>query len=179
MTWNSLPNLAHEQLVTETHMDQLRENIEHLGAMKVGASDLSSLASGALLVGSGFLVRKTGTQSTTGTVTTKISWDAEDYDPDSAFDLSNERYTAPSAGRYHFSYRLSTANDAQIAFTAIYLNGSEVYRFNGPYPAAVGGITLTLAAGDYVELFIQQSATQNITSASNVTWWSGVKVGLA
>jgi hypothetical protein len=179
MTWNSLPNLAHEQLVTETHMDQLRENIEHLGSMQVGVTALSAVAAGSRLGGSGFLVRKTATQSTTGTVTTKVTWDAEDYDADNAFDLSNERYTVPNTGRYLFNYRLSAANDSAITFVAIYLNGAEVYRFNGAYGSATGSITLNLAASDYVELFIQQSSTQNINSANNVTWWSGVKVGLA
>jgi hypothetical protein len=182
MTWNSLTNLAHEQLVTETNMDQIRENLEHIGAMKIGASALSAISQGTLLAGSGFMARKTATQSITGGVTTKIAWDAEDYDPENAFDLTNERYIAPSTGRYLFTYRLTTVNDAQISFVAYYVNGAEVYRFgqagSGGNPA-LGSILLNLAANDYVELFVQKGATQNINSASNITWWCGAKVGLA
>lgn len=179
MAWTTPATQAYGTLITTNiYNNQIINNLLHLGAMKIGASALSAITSGMLLAGSGFLARKTATQSTTSTVTTKITWDAEDYDPDSAFDLTNERYTAPSTGRYLFNYRVSTANDAQITFVAIYVNGSEVYRFNGAYSLA-GSIALNLAAGDYVELFIQQGATQNINNTNNITWWGGVKVGLA
>lgn len=43
MTWNTLDNLATGQLVTDTHLDQIRENIEHLGAMKFADVALSNL----------------------------------------------------------------------------------------------------------------------------------------
>lgn len=43
MTWTDLPNLVHAQQVNESHMDQIRQNIEHLGAMKFGGTLLSAL----------------------------------------------------------------------------------------------------------------------------------------
>lgn len=46
MTWNNLPNLAHAQQVNESHLDQIRENIEHLGSMKFGETALSALLAG-------------------------------------------------------------------------------------------------------------------------------------
>jgi hypothetical protein len=44
MPWNSLTNLTTGQLVTETHLDQIRENIEHLGTMKAQGTALSALS---------------------------------------------------------------------------------------------------------------------------------------
>jgi hypothetical protein len=50
MTWNTLTNLSTGQVVTETHMDNIRENIEHLGAMLFGASAASAITSGSQLL---------------------------------------------------------------------------------------------------------------------------------
>lgn len=50
MTWNTLTNLSTGQVVTETHMDQIRENIEHLGAMLFGANAASALTAGSQLL---------------------------------------------------------------------------------------------------------------------------------
>ena len=47
MTWHTLANLYTNIMVTETHMDEIRENIEHLGAMKSAGTALSSLTAGA------------------------------------------------------------------------------------------------------------------------------------
>lgn len=55
MTWYTLANLAHEQLVVESHLDQIRENIEHLGAMKfadVAFSALTAISGARIAVGS-------------------------------------------------------------------------------------------------------------------------------
>lgn len=44
MTWNTLTNLADQQVVTEEHMDDIRENIEHLGSLKAWGTALSVLS---------------------------------------------------------------------------------------------------------------------------------------
>jgi hypothetical protein len=67
MTWNTLTNLSTGQVVTETHMDNIRENIEHLGAMLFGANALSALTAGSQLL---FV---TGTYTGDGAATKTIS----------------------------------------------------------------------------------------------------------
>ena len=49
MTYTAMTDLAHGQLVTEAHMDTIRQNIEHLASMVGGGSALSALASGSTL----------------------------------------------------------------------------------------------------------------------------------
>lgn len=44
MAWNTLTDLADQQVVTEEHMDDIRENIEHLGSVKAWGKSLSSLS---------------------------------------------------------------------------------------------------------------------------------------
>ncbi len=44
MPWNILDNLADGDDVLETHMDDIRENIEHLGAITVNGDPLSILS---------------------------------------------------------------------------------------------------------------------------------------
>jgi hypothetical protein len=44
LTWNTLTNLSQGQIVTETHMDNIRENIEHLGDnIQIGGMDAKDL----------------------------------------------------------------------------------------------------------------------------------------
>ncbi len=46
MTWNTLTNLSPGDTLTAGEMDKIRENIEHLGAMKIGGTLISALATG-------------------------------------------------------------------------------------------------------------------------------------
>lgn len=51
MTYTAMTDLAHGQLVTETHMDNLRGNIEHLAAMLIGSTALSGMTAGDVISG--------------------------------------------------------------------------------------------------------------------------------
>jgi hypothetical protein len=70
MTWNTLTNLASGQLVTETHMDDIRENIEHLGDNVliggVDAKTLTTTTSAARLATGTYTGDGNATQSVTG-----------------------------------------------------------------------------------------------------------------
>ncbi|MFP4322644.1 MAG: phage tail protein [Anaerolineales bacterium] len=58
MPWNVLDDLAAGQVVTESHMDDLRENIEHLGGLTIGGVALSAQPAAAEIgvpVGTGAL----------------------------------------------------------------------------------------------------------------------------
>lgn len=47
MTWNILTDLDTGQYMTATHMDQIRENIEHLGSLLAGITALKDYLAGA------------------------------------------------------------------------------------------------------------------------------------
>lgn len=66
MTWHTLTNLADQQVVTETHMDDIRENIEHVGSMTAWGTPLSALS------GSDEMVAVTGEYTGDGTATKAI-----------------------------------------------------------------------------------------------------------
>lgn len=67
MAWNTLTDLADQQVVTEEHMDDIRENIEHVGSMKAWGVPLSSLS------GSDEVVAVTGKYTGDGTATQSIN----------------------------------------------------------------------------------------------------------
>jgi len=70
MTWNTLTNLTAGQLVTETHMDDIRENIEHGGDnVVIGGVDLKTLTtptSAARMATGTYTGDGTATQAVTG-----------------------------------------------------------------------------------------------------------------
>ncbi len=92
----------------------------------------------------------------------KVALNAELYDYNSNFDATtNNRYTAPIAGLYHFDasvQELATASGA-VNLAALYKNGVEILRGNeGSSSGAVNnshGVSgdIELAATDYIELF--------------------------
>lgn len=117
-----------------------------------------------------FLARNTSNQSLSDATDTKVTFNTEEYDPDSVFDLSNNRFTAPAAGKY-FVYgkakcSSTTVNTVQGAVLLIYVNGSARYNIENFGAGVVSGtrvlmqayglevsVALDLSANDYVELY--------------------------
>lgn len=67
MTWNTLTNLSAGDTLTAGEMDKIRENIEHLGAMKFASVALSSLtAADAARVAMGSYTGNGTSQNITG-----------------------------------------------------------------------------------------------------------------
>ena len=62
-----------------------------------------------------FRVRSSAGQSISNTTWTKIEFDAEDKDTDSAFDLSNERFTVPSGEGGLYFFQWSIENNGKVA----------------------------------------------------------------
>ncbi len=141
--------------------------------------DTVQLGTGATQSGFGgtntpsFSANKTsGSISFSRGVFTKMPFDNELYDTNSAYDTSNYRFTVPSghAGKYNFtahfmSYEQSNSNISEYN-VAFYKNGSlEVYLVqsesanHGSYRKNMISADLDLAVGDYIELYARLSAT--------------------
>ena len=137
-----------------------------------------------------FRVRSTAGQSVSNTTWTKCEWNTEDKDTDSAFDLSNERFTVPSGKGGLYSFQWSIENNGKAASNSyygvsLYKNGSSQTdlqsRLNptttGNYDVYNnGGGGIVLAAGDYVELFYYQNTGSSVTLEGNYRSWTGFKV---
>ena len=108
------------------------------------------------------------TQNVSDNAFTKIEYNTELFDTDSAYDhSSNYRFTVPSgkAGKYfiHASvYQFGNNNDVDNTEIDIYLNGSRVRRsqvfYNYTTSKSTGGsinisATLDLSASDYIEIY--------------------------
>ena len=167
-----------------------------------GSSTTITIPSGATITNSGtatgfgeantpaFRVRSSAGQSVSNGTWTKIQFDAEDKDTDSAFDLSNERFTVPSGkgGLYHFHW--SIENNGKVSSNAVYqvilakngTNQTDVFTRQNPTTTGTndvynnGGGGIVLAAGDYVELFYYQNGGGTVTLEGNYRSWTGYRV---
>ena len=130
-----------------------------------------------------FSVYKSSSQSLSDNVNTKVSWNAEFYDTDSAF--TSNKFTVPSGkdGKYFLHTKMystcsgnSNFNTAELMF---YKNGARIdyvifdFRDNPGHQFTVqAAITLPLVATDYVEVYLQvddTSGNPSISGTSTVT----------
>ena len=113
-----------------------------------------------------FMVAKTSSQSITNNQSTKVTWDVELKDSDSAF--ASDKFTIPSgkAGDYYIFATLEADSknnsDLKVSYLKLYKNGSLLqqnvkdYRANQPRRMAQTLLGIhTLAVGDYLELYSQ------------------------
>ena len=123
-----------------------------------------------------FVVRLASNQGISDNTITKVAFDTEDVDTDSAF--ASNKFTVPSdkAGLYKFDalVRLDSGNnnDAGTAILYLYKNGTSQHiaynHFGTNYPrAATMNINsiLNLSVGDYIEIY----AAMNTVDGSDVT----------
>ena len=147
-------------------------------AITLGDSgDTFTIPSGATITNSGtatgfggdntprWLVRQTSNVSLSDNTNTKVTWNQEDIDSDSAF--ASDKFTVPSGGAgtyYIFTYLLAKGSDQGYLdrnTLSIYKNGSNIamtspdFR-NNPVKLAGNHISTvhTLAEGDYIEVYI-------------------------
>ena len=167
------------------------DNISGSSTLTIGDSNTSTitLKSGATLTNfpantPAFWVGQTSDQSYTNGSVTKIVLDNEVYDTHNAF--SSNKFTVPSGegGLYAFNWnvRLDSVSDGATFITSLYKNGSEVNttRNRDQLGAATdffhnGAATLSLAASDYIELYISSSGGSTNTDQSYV-YLSGYKI---
>ena len=167
------------------------------GTLKVGTIT-NSAGSGNITIGSGvtlqnnvpaFVVRKSSNQTISDYTTTKVTFDTELIDTDSAF--ASDKFTVPSgaAGKYYLYTKIQQdLTDNTHCRLGVFKNGSEIGRtFNGEgrndwfttWTAAVD-----LAVSDYIEIYIYQNssgggqARNTRTSGSLIyTFFGGYRIG--
>jgi hypothetical protein len=175
MPWNVLTDLSDGTLVTATHLDQLRENIEWLGALRVGNTTLANLAAAYILGGGGFSVYDTTNQ--TSITNHKLTFTLERFDTNGAYDTSNSRFTAPAAGLYQVGANICS-NAGQTLL--LVKNGSTFFQYgaSGDNWTNGGFVTLlSLAASDYLELWHTSTGSATVTKSATISEFWGVKVG--
>ena len=117
-----------------------------------------------------FLVRLGSSQVVGNNSATKLTFNTEDLDTNSAYDTSNYRFTVPSgqAGTYVFTLNTSanSASDFEPMYGAIFLNGAAIqygYGRNEYYDSRNLTRQLVLSVGDYVEAYLYQNSGGNVT----------------
>ena len=108
---------------------------------------------------------------------TKMVFDSEDFDTDSAWDTSNYKFTVPAGkgGKYVVGANSYVAAGVDMYTQLhIYKNGSTVaYNYNHGSASAGGSVSnnvqriITLAATDYIEFYVSTNATTRTVYTSN------------
>jgi hypothetical protein len=90
----------------------------------------------------------------------KITFTTEEFDTDSAYDATNSKFVAPSAGKYFFNtfMRLNPSQAGPTGMSpAFYKNGS-LTKFNRQYNEDTQSceiqLILDLSASDYIEVYL-------------------------
>ena len=138
-----------------------------------------------------FFAGQTSGQSISNTSFTKLNFDTEDFDTDSAF--ASNQFTVPSgkAGRYFF-HAIATgdgSDDFDRQHLSIYVDGSSpnVAGMTGRYsnlnvPSSGGyntvstSIILNLSAGAVVSVYYYQDSGSSITTYEPRTYFMGYRI---
>jgi hypothetical protein len=140
-----------------------------------------------------FAVRKTSSQTINHATTTKITWDNEVVDTDSAF--ASDKFTVPSGkGGNYLIYATTQVgrgvdSDMYRVYLMLYKNGSQVNIHNFNLAGTDGRVLqvsfseiLSLSAGDYLEIYNNPatSSGNNVDVAGGSTEsavFGGFKIG--
>jgi hypothetical protein len=127
-----------------------------------------------------FAAKMSASQSISNDTSTKIAYNAEVYDTDSAYDhSSNYRFTVPSGkdGKYFIgaSIRSGSITDQKKITMNLFVNGSEVQEHYAQVASSSGGEqytigvfkTFDLSAGDYIEVFVLHQSGGAVTFSSS------------
>ena len=110
---------------------------------------------------------------------TKVEYNSEQYDPNSLFSTSNDRYVAPSDGRYFFHASANFFGQIKRLYAKFYVNGSAVndtqYVLNGSFSSGttyefsmtIHGL-LNLSQDDYVEAYVNLDIHSGTGTANQV-----------
>ncbi len=130
---------------------------------------------------SAFTVVKTAHQSaSTGDV---VTWDLALTNIGDDFDLTNNRYVAPSDGTYHFSYEILGQNNTDNSDYWVYKNGVNmlIASYGGVggsvrYRRSDASFILELTAGDQIDIRAAGAETPYGSAGAYHTHFSGFKM---
>ena len=164
------------------------------GTITIGASgETVALGSGVVqsnLLTPAFKARKTSNQSVAASTDVKITFDAEDFDTDSAF--ADSKFTVPSgkAGKYSFTFfnRIRDASDILSLEYSFYKNGSKEDRISNVHNYISGdsqyqsygfSTTMDLSASDYIEVYVNHTAggAMSLNGGTGITIFTGFRIG--
>jgi len=140
-----------------------------------------------------FFARASTDQDISDAVTTKVQFNDEIFDTDSAYDAVNDKFVVPSGeqGKYLFMYSVDchskAASELEIADVYFYKNGSAVNEQSSDFRSnpvrrfcATNTIILDLSAGDYIEVYGKvddASGTPKFTGdVAYTTYFAGFKL---
>jgi hypothetical protein len=133
-----------------------------------------------------FFVTLSGDQSIGNESWTKITFDTETWDTDSAF--ASNKFTVPSGegGKYYIAAKTALADidDNELAAISIYKNGSQIGttqfedRSSGTNKAQflVVNTILDLSASDYLEVYAFHAEGGSINALSSRSYFGGYKL---
>jgi hypothetical protein len=133
-----------------------------------------------------FKVRTSSAVTVGGGASTKVTWNIEDWDTDSAF--ASSTFTVPSgkAGKYVFfaSNEIQGSISGRTSQLRFYLNGADqphsTYNVTTWGTAAVtiiGSYTANLSVSDTVEIYIySDNDAPKTTGTTNSTYWYGYRL---
>jgi hypothetical protein len=142
---------------------------------------------GALANTPSFLVSNTGNNTgKTDNAYSKMTYNVETYDTDSAFDLSNNKFTVPTgkAGKYYFSVTEFLVGDSAgcvDSWVNFYKNGSSGVAQGGNdfdfsnYSPTFSAV-LDLSAGDYIEVYCKVNTSSGTWGQYAGGIWQGYKL---
>ena len=129
-----------------------------------------------------FSISLTSNQSLTSSTYTKVIFDTEIYDTDNAYDTSTGRFTCPTGkdGKYFFTATVSMSTNFTYVQVDLYKNGSSIYRgtaVRNDTSATTVTAAINLSAGDYVEVFCNQTSTNSAEGGGSHTHFHGHRIG--
>ena len=114
-----------------------------------------------------------------------VNWQTEEYDRGNNFNMSNNRFTAPVAGFYHFSLVVFTNRTTSTGdvYWDLRKNGSLVWRNyigkdggSNVHVQAQGSTQIYLAASDYIDVYFA-SSIQTMDNSGVHNRFSGYLIG--
>ena len=143
--------------------------------LQTNGSGVLSFASSSATNTPSFGAYMSAGQTITNATATKVNFDTEFFDTDSAYNTTNKRFTVPSGkdGKYLIigKVRMASPNDFEAFVTDIYKNGSlysRGYARNFFYDTLEVVAIADLVATDYIEIFVTHEAggTEDIASSA-------------
>jgi hypothetical protein len=168
------------------------DNISGSSTLTIGDSNTSTitLKSGATLTNfptntPAFRVTNSSVQSIPNDTWTKVTFDTEDYDTDSAF--ASSTFTVPSGkgGKYIFHWNVvSNIDDNESVIARLYVNGAAQTSTFGRGLSGGSGEAITvnrsvhfsLSAGNTVELYMYQNQGGAQNNNTAYTYFAGYKL---